>query len=324
MLGSPGLAKADSQKCLTDRETANYLKIKEANELPNIWKRFSVFEVPTALQASRGDVLYLMNVSEANLQSIGAQYEPCEDHAGLFRVTVSIQFPAIQNTIYEYIFPNLSTHEVLSQISTSLGKPLLLLSIRPSPLLPEPLADFLARTYVHEAFHLAFQYSGSFILNLNEGNFPSHDILKPCQAHPDWLSFHELENSILKNIRKAGAEFSLDQLRSEVLRLMEIRDRSWSEAVQTQCMDLQSFWERIEGTAHYMDLKVGLAIHSFDAYPAFEGLDGEAHQFFYFQGATYALILDRLFPDVNWQARVEAGETPFAVLSDLMKTQGPQ
>lgn len=300
-----------SIKCFDSDEVQKAFLVLKSTSADNsyYWKGFETQSAPIVMMTSVPNVYPVLNTSLDVLHKLGVKTALCSDateHSAI--IEQSIAMP--ENSIFEFYKPDDKRGNVISHLSAQLKKVVLFLSLSNLKNIP---VDGYARVAIHEAFHAMYQFYGGF-------HFAFEDFLKFKRENAVLCSNTILKNELdeelrlLREIKNKWSVLSSKQIQELAVRALQIRNNS-KDKFAKECYENFSFWERIEGTAHYVDIKVGvfLGLYPIEKIPMPDCLDS-SKEMFYETGAAYSLILDRLFPESDWQAKVEEG----ASLSDIL------
>lgn len=283
------------------------------------WSNEKLYENPVVLLPASQKAYPVLHVEKAQLESFGFAVKPCKEDVS-FIALVQEEIPAPANGSFDFYFENDQRNNAVGRIARSLSKFSMAYSLTPA--WPEPVPrGTVARVAAHEAFHGAFQFSGGFTTDIEE--FKKHPrkkamICSEAAEESVWQRTFLQEVSLLQSMRTDWYNLSSAQIRERAISMLNLRVNA-TDPYTKECYDHLSFTERIEGTAHYVDLLSGLRVNAFEKnqMPAKEPLDGGPTMRFYATGAMQCRILERLFPN-QWQERVNRGERPADILAELL------
>lgn len=308
-----GLAHAEP--CFQGTEQQTVRTLQEGLKQENLWVGFNLKNVPVALRTNTDAKIVLLNLSQEILDQNQISYQTCSEDSSALSVELQPDFPAIPNGVYDFVFPGNSTHQFISTLAAVLKQPVIVFSIA-EPNGSKFSAKDLARILIHESFHMAHQFFGGFVIT--DADKHPRDFYETCKVNAVWSPNLDAELKVLKEIRENWSTYSATQLLAEAEKATSLRNDFIKENPMDTCYSHLNFWERIEGTAHYIDLMTGLNLGAYSNFPASDSMEGGPDSFFYGTGGTYSILLSRLFPKENWQSRINSGEGPFQVLQDLL------
>ncbi len=307
---------AASENCFS-KSTFNVVQfLKEGMAQKNLWTGFDPSSVQIAIKATEENSLFLLQVEASAFSAAQVEYQECPEDSALKKISISSNFPALANGIFTFVFPGDLENEAISAISSASKQPVIIISIAQSPHLPTIKEKDFARILTHESFHMVHQFFGGFSKMTDAQNHP-RDFYKDCLKDMHWNFAHAKEMLLVEKIRKNWTRISEAGLKNIVLQIIQIHSQFKTGSKAFFCSEHSGFWERLEGTAHYIDIETALNLGLFHEIPASETRDGSADSFFYKTGGTYSLILKRLYPAADWQKRINEGENPFQVLKKL-------
>lgn len=306
---------ANAETCFQSTEQETVKILQKALGQKNLWDGFDLEKVPVALKTNNPAKIILLNLNQEVLNQNQISYQSCDDNSSAFAVNIPSGFPTIPNGIYDFVYPGKSTHHIISNLASALRHPVIIFSITEPNGSNFPVKD-LARILIHESFHMAHQFFGGFVMT-EAGRHP-RDFYETCKLNKAWLHNLESEQLLFKEIRDNWTKYSEPELLAEAAKLVSRRSEFIKINPADDCYSHLNFWERVEGTAHYTDLMTGLNLGAYQDFPAGDSMAGGPDSFFYGTGGTYAILLLRLFPNENWQSRINSGEAPFQVLDDLL------
>lgn len=305
-----------------DYEIESAILIQTAVTAPEgyYWTGFELNRGPIILFSSVEKVHPVLNISNDDLKRLGFNLSACNDVLGLTAVIGEEVEPPSQNPIYEFYKANDPRGNMVSRIAAQQNRTALYMSTRKlekdkdgNPVKLPPIVS--ARTAIHESFHSMFQFSGGFQFNFSDFTKFRRDIAVKCSTE---LAKPEIE--VLKSAINQWKNLSDNDLRTLISRALELRRSVVNEEAKA-CYQNFAFWERIEGTAHFVDIKTARFLQGSESVPVFDILDGQ-NEFFYFTGSTYARALERLFPESEWQREVNEGRLLHEILARHLEGQG--
>lgn len=306
---------AHAEPCFQSSEQLIVKTLRQGLQQKNLWDGFKIEKVPVALRTNNSAKIILFNLNQEALKQNQISYEICADDSSAFAVAIPSDFPAIPNGIYDFVFPGNSTHQVISNLASALKHPVIIFSVAEPNASKFPAKD-LARILIHESFHMAHQFFGGFVMT-EAGKHP-RDFYETCKLNTDWLHNLESEQALLKEIRDNWTKYSDTELLAQAEKVTSLRSDFIKTNPADDCYSHLNFWERVEGTAHYIDLVTGLNLGAYPNFPSGDSMAGGPDSFFYGTGGTYSILLLRLFPNENWQSRINSGEGPYQVLQELL------
>jgi hypothetical protein len=305
-----GLAHA--RHCFQQSEQHIITTLQKALKQENLWDGFNIKKVPVALRTNDLSTIILLNLDQEFLKQSQISFQACTENPTALQLDIGPDFPTIPNGFYNFIFPGNSTHQIISTLAALLKHPILIFSIA-EPTGSKFPANDLARILIHESFHMAHQFFGEF--DMSEASQHPRDFYETCKTNEAWLENLDTELQILKNIRDNWVQYSDDKILVEAQKAIRLRNNFIFANPDDTCYSHLNFWERVEGSAHYIDLVTGLNLGAYESFPA----NGDPrNSFFYHTGATYSILLLRFFPKENWQSRINSGLGPAEVLKDLL------
>ncbi len=301
--------------CFTSLELDRVTAIKNGLQIKSLWSGYNPDQLRVAFRTDSTTEVYLLQVSDTELTSLGVTFEHCDDDSAITRTTIGPNFPDIPNHVYDFIMPTVTKYEVLSQVAQQANKPVLLLSlVYEHPEVPLPIKGY-PRVVIHEGFHMAHQFFGNGFI-FDPADFTTHprDHYDRCIQDPLWKKLREAEIRVLEHIRKTWKTISDNEMLHQLFMIAQIREPMGPNTPAVECYKHMTFWERIEGVAHYLDLTVGIALGEFPTIPETDYFDGSPSERFYYSGATYSFILQRYFGNKPWQEDINKGLSPYQVL----------
>ena len=198
----------------------------------------------------------------------------------------------------------------------------------------------IARIALHESFHMQYQFGGGF--KNPSVNF-DRTYLDKCALNKQWLRSITSEFSDEQSILAQWDSISDLDLKSKVLTIIKRRHADDSNVDQKFCWDATRYWERIEGTAYFVEsigaqragfitepqLNIELAKYllktsssvSAGTPPSQTGVKDLINPgFFYGTGALYSRVVSRLQPGSRYESLIENGLSPEESADDLLQT----
>lgn len=338
---------SDHSSYSCDKYTDNVLvKLSRIVMSKSPWTAFPYREYRLVVVSQARGFAYFIGFKKSELEQANLQFSLSKVGNTKFFVTSSDNFSFPSNEIFDIAFPKstafsggadptlVSLANASGLAVTSIFVPLRAGSFGNNAQSVEEGAekDFLCkadselwtlRIATHEPFH-GFQFSPRW------GLLPydvDRDFYAYCAQSSTWLSAYiEEVNSWLEVLPQIDS-LNRAQLSSFIGRIVGIRNMA-NSSEDKFCWNAHAFWEREEGTARYQEYlgaeNIGLISTKFINQELKELLlesvakipTSDAETDFYSTGHLICKILDRLYPREEWQARVEQGQTPFAVLAD--------
>jgi len=312
--------------CFKDDDEINVARLVQMTAaMPKgyYWQGYDTKGHGLVLLTSNPKAFPVVNIEKRELDVLRVHTELCED-APEFIAIVDEIIETPGNKLYQFYRPIDPQRDGLSRIAAGLKKPVVSLNIDKSAFNGQIKNDFYVAVAIHEPFHI-FQFGGGF-------QFPGQasDGVKFWAKHPrDFTQCNQINawaqaiEGELKTLKQLGVEWyslSVEKIRERATFALSYRAQLKSEQ-EKKCYENFAHWERIEGTAHFLDLKTGLLMKSFTKSQIDSSMDGASGEPFYQTGAMYCRILERLFPDIGWQEEISQGKSPDEVLSRLLGIQ---
>lgn len=275
----------------------------EINQHRDVWAGYEKERIIYAFSDGRQNKTILVDVRESELTAANISYERCQFKAmsDSFLIKEPITLPA--NGLYDIRVTPKPGQDALGTFVTTNLAPIIQIKI------PN---DFgfshtqVARIAIHEGFHGVYQFSsGHFKIE----NPQPRDFLKNCRQVKAWNDSTSLQNALLIRSLGENNQVVLKDLWNELSRM---RYELSSDVSAKACLDAQRFWERIEGTAHFVETEsaYNLGISSIDQIKAELTAQLEppelSDSFFYYSGNALIRIARSL--GINaWSEKIDQG-----------------
>ncbi len=333
-LSQASLKTSTATQC--DPDVLTHVKsLEKSLNTPEPWPTIPRSDFRTAFIGS-DERVYLFGYSTNDIVGSGIRAKSCENNAKLFHLE-SDTSAVLKSKPFGFLEPkdwllesNRSPESNSMYFSdfpliTYTQKPLFVISTPfpyPSDFESFAFSTFEERAAVHENFH-------EFQIKLFKNVTPDGSRnLRPCFADAHWtqaLSDEFLDWSLLANDL---AQLEKPEILNTVKRIIDRRFAHGQTANQKHCWQTVASWERMEGTAQYVETSGSFAAGyggRIDMWSVFEELGAEylkprpgRLEFFYVTGARLCRVLDRLTGAKEWQIAIQAGKSPIEVLREII------
>lgn len=298
-----GAVAHSTKDCPNVGANADIESIAQIIQFRSLWPGFEQQRFPFAI--SNGSSTTLFGFGETEIHSAKVTFKPCR--------LPSPAMPAAFD-ILDLVTPPLNglfDIRFLSQPGTdALSK---LVSTHQAPLIQiKSLNDFgfpsstVARTALHEGFHGIYQFSrGGFKI----GPVMPRNFLIECRQNQVWANSVIAQNEVLN---QSLTEADPSRLQSIWNSIRSMRRQLAQNASTTSCLDSLRFWERIEGTAHYIETEAAIQANLMspsELRSEVEALLGQPRlpdNFFYASGSTL-IRLAKSISVTNWSTQIDSG-----------------
>jgi hypothetical protein len=246
----------------------------------------------------------IIEVHEEELKLSGISYKACRflDSIPAFIVNGGVNPPP--NGVYSIRLPASPGDDLLGRFVTMNSTPVIQLK------LPDDYGlnhRQFARMAIHEAFHGVYQfYSKLFQI----GKVQPRDFVKTCQQIETWKTSVLAQNKLISRALRDGKREVILGTWNDIRRMRE--QLSGESPSLKACVDAQRFWERIEGTARFVDSESAIlsGILTLDALYSEHAKQLEqepiCEDFFYSSGDALIRIA-RSLEIGNWSHKIERG-----------------
>jgi hypothetical protein len=304
-------------RCFDIPETDIISTIRKALATKNLWAGLNADAVQVALVKDGSDKVYFLQVANEVYASAHIDFGHCSESASVTYVQKTSKFGSIPNHVYTYVFPGNMDFEAASTVASNSKHPVIVFNISLPPTFPGMDSNMIARVLLHESFHMGYQFFGGFDLKTIQAH--PRDFYTECIKDVGWKSAHEAEMAVVNEIRRSWNDITNDEIIDAGKKISAIRRSLPDSSIGFDCFQHANAWERIEGTAHFIDIETALGLGQYSKILYGDLSEGETDSYFYKTGATYCLILERLFGKFQWQKMIDVGASPFEVLTQLGK-----
>lgn len=281
------------------------LGITRINNVRSVWAGFESIKTTYGFTDKETGHTILLGIEPSVLDASEVTYTSCRIGEELEAYSLLTTATLPRNGLYDIRMPSAPGTGILGMVVK--GSQQVLVQIQ------QPNAfDFsehqVARAALHESFHGAYQFSsGKFSMNLE---VKPREFIKQCKEVLGW------EDSVIKQNFLLNEALSSNDRDTKKRLLLEIQELRYTLALNVdtkECVDSLKFWERIEGSAHYVEteatLKLGLLTYSQflgEIEPKLLSLE-LSDGIFYYSGSS----LIRLIRDIgvlNWSSLIDKGQ----------------
>lgn len=272
------------------------------------------------------------NLSSASLTAADVKYKKCASSPlSLMEIQDnSLKFPD-ENLLGIQFFTLCGSnrfqcrgHEKLNQISSGETIGVFKIPIQIWPL-PKDYEGFyqnseetFARIKIHEMFH-DFQFDKWSNMN----SLPLREELSTCANNTVWKVAAQKEMKYWSDLIDADHPFDVPI--SQIIELLKTR-KSFNDPETLKCWNKWEAWERIEGTAFFVEqaarlnskvnelsqinLELKIMLNQFDGFSS--GTPGREP--YYSTGSILCHLLQKNIKDNTWQNKIEIGSTPAEII----------
>lgn len=269
----------------------------------NVWSGYEAQRFVYAFSNKKLDQTVLIGAPEEDLVSANMSYERCELDEGIesYFIHGSIDYP--ENGLFDIRYNNDPGADALSKFVIVNATAITQIALPNAKGLNHKQ---VARTAIHEAFHGVYQFSSGRFKFYNP---QPRDFLVECRQNKVWNNSVIAQNKLLLQAVKETDNTALRTIWAKIKSMREELDRDISNR---DCLDSQRYWERIEGTAHFVETesahKIGLI--------SFEDIENEmknelnrpqlSETFFYYSG-NILIRMARSLGIENWSGKIDQG-----------------
>jgi hypothetical protein len=189
--------------------------------------------------------LVIFGLTHEEMRRSGVPFNTCQESSTNNEVFVIQEAPSPANGLYDLFFPEIGeTVNSIMLLAFAAKKVVLSIQIPNRYGLPSKSVAAIA---IHESFHGVYQInSGKFIID----NPQPRDFLEGCRNVQIWNQSVVKQNQSLVNFIKNPQNAKIALETSEFIR--SERKSLEKDPLARACLSAQRFWERIEGTAHFV------------------------------------------------------------------------
>ncbi len=239
----------NAESCYKDSQRLEIESVLEISRFRNVWTGYDeqkfLFVFSNALDGST----LVAGASEAELSVANINFDVCEPIGGqsIFKINSPVNIP--ENGLYDIRLPDQPGTDVLGKY---------VIANKQSIIQIKQSNDFgfsntqVARVAIHEGFHGVYQFfSGKFKVSDPQ----PREFLETCVANETWQLSTIKQNRLLA---QSLVEVDLASLKDKLSQILNERNKLLSNDEAASCLKAQRFWERLEGSAHFVETEAAL------------------------------------------------------------------
>ncbi len=296
--------RAFCNACFDSTAGESMSKILSIMQFRNVWPGFEHSRLVLFISDVNAKNTIVLGATEDELKKSSLKYEACEMQGQVDKgYNIKEPIAAPKNGVYDIRLLSQPGADAIGVFAVSISSPIIQIKIPNDYKLND---EVMSRVLIHEGFHGLYQFSAN---GFKRENPQPRDFLAGCLLKNDWKNALIAQSQILAASLKETDQI---KLKANWQAILQLRNNLKNNSETKFCIEAQNFWERIEGTAHFVETEAAylqgiLAIDGLQQELSDKLLqDTTSDSFFYYTGDAF-LRLVRANGISDWNSKIDQG-----------------